>query len=103
MVTVATVLVSLSLPAPNAWANTDDLTPGEAAFVSDMLAAGIDGSDMSLVRIGFAVCNALNIGDPPSDVVASAMRGDDRLTPSQAWAEVRAAQRDMCPAPGELR
>jgi hypothetical protein len=65
-----------ALPAPAAWA---DLTPGEAAFVSDLAAVGVGvgADDMDVVRIGWAICKAFGVGLSPSELVASSVaRGD---------------------------
>jgi Protein of unknown function (DUF732) len=97
-VVAATVFLLLGLPAPAAWADTgDELTPDEAAFAADMAAIGETGNTLDVIRIGYAVCHALDVGASPSGIVASALRGDPNLSPAQAWVELRAARRDLCP------
>jgi hypothetical protein len=95
-VIAATVLMSLGLPVPAAWGDDDDLTPGERAYVAELAALGVDGPAVDIVRVGWADCNALSAGMSPAAIVAQTLAHDDDLTPAQAWATVRYAQRDIC-------
>ncbi|BBY03927.1 DUF732 domain-containing protein [Mycobacterium seoulense] len=102
---MSTALVGGSLLAAEVmWAG-----PAQAdatAFVNDLHKDGIhavSGGDGALVQMGFAVCQQLSWGAPPSQLEGLALqRSDSRqgaggITPQQADDVVIDAVRDLCP------
>jgi Protein of unknown function (DUF732) len=100
-------LISIGLAAP---ASADPVTTVGAvgapqpdaiqSFLATARAAGVTGTDPSMLEDGYSVCRQLwNQQAPGTQVAANLVRDNPQLTSDEAGQFVLAATRSLCPVP----
>ena len=96
----AVVAVGLAAPADASQAAQSRSVP---AFLADVRAAGITGTDPAMLEDGYAVCWRLwKRQMPGTEVAAGFVHNHPQLTQGQAGQFVLAAYHDLCPVPGDV-
>jgi hypothetical protein len=97
---VAGAVIAIGLAAPAAASPVPPPTPSVPAFLADVRAAGITGTDPAMLEDGYAVCRRLWVLHHPGVQVAAVLvQNHPTLTSQQAGQFVLAAYHDLCPVP----
>ncbi|MBV8863622.1 MAG: DUF732 domain-containing protein [Mycobacterium sp.] len=97
----AGAVITVGLAAPAGAGPVPPPNPSVPAFLADVRAAGITGTDPAMLEDGYSVCRRLWIRLlPGSQVAAGLVQDHPQLTSDQAGQFVLAAYHDLCSAPG---